>query len=109
MADKFEFDHIGKRLPYTMPPETYNEMEANVLATLKQSERTDKLRSLFRWSMISGIAVAACVTFLLAIVPAGMSRTDSMAQIDNAFANLSESDQAFLIEIYQEDIFLTQE
>ena len=34
---------------------------------------------------------------------------DLLTQIDHAYANLSETDQEFLIEISQDDIFLNQE
>ena len=50
MTKNFNFDNIGKRLPYTMPPETFNEMEANVFATLKQDKRRKKSYRFSRWN-----------------------------------------------------------
>ena len=49
MTKNFNFDNIGKRLPYTMPPETFNEMEANVFATLEQDNRRKKSYRIIRW------------------------------------------------------------
>ena len=49
MTKNFNFDNIGKRLPYTMPSETFNEMEANVFATLKQDKRRKKSYRIIRW------------------------------------------------------------
>ena len=107
MTNKFNFDNIGKRLPYTMPPETFKEMEATVFATLKQDKRRKKSYRIIRWGSIAGIAVAASVALLLTI--ALTVQDDLLKQIDLAYANLSETDQDFLLEISQDDIFLRQE
>ncbi len=109
MTNRFDFDNIGKRLPYTMPSETFNEMEANVLAALKQDKRSKTSYRIIRWSSVAGIAVAASVSLLLTVAPTMPVQDDLLKQIDLAYANLSETDQEFLIEIGQEDIFITQE
>lgn len=109
MTKNFNFANIGKRLPYTMPPETFNEMEANVFATLKQDKRRKKSYRIIRWGSVAGIAVAASVAILLTIAPTMTVQDDLLTQIDHAYANLSETDQEFLIEISQDDIFLNQE
>ena len=109
MTKNFNFDNIGKRLPYTMPPKTFNEMEANVFATLKQDKRRKKSYRIIRWSSLAVIAVAASVALLLTVAPTMTVQDDLLTQIDLAYANLSETDQDFLIEISQEDIFLNQE
>ena len=109
MTTKFNFYNIGKRLPYTMPPETFKEMEATVFATLKQDKRRKKSYRIIRWGSIAGIAVAACVALLLTIAPTMTVQDDLLKQIDLAYANLSETGQDFLLEISQDDIFLRQE
>lgn len=109
MTKNFNFDNIGKRLPYTMPSDTFNEMEANVFAALKQDKRSRKSYLIIRWGAIAGIAAAASVALLLTIAPTMTVQDDLLTQIDLAYANLSETDQDFLIEISQEDIFLNQE
>lgn len=109
MNCKFDFDNIGKRLPYTMPSETFSEIEANVLGALKQDKRRRKLQRIIRWGSAAGIAVAATIALLLTMTPAMSEQNDMLAQIDLAYANLSETDQDFLVEICKEDVFLTQE
>ena len=86
MAQKFNFNDIGKRMPYTMPAETFGDIETKVLATLNKDRQTKRKRRILRWSSIGGIAAAASV----------------------AFSNLSEADQEYLVEIYHEDFFLNQ-
>lgn len=106
MTNKFDFDNVGKRLPYTMPPDTLDKLEINVFAALKQNNRDKKSYRIIRWS---SIAVAATIALLLAIAPTMNGHDDLLTQIDLAYADLSEADQDFLINIYQEDIFLNQE
>lgn len=107
--EKFDFDHIGKRMPYTMPPGTFDEMEANVFARMKEDKRSTTSHRIIRWCSVSAIAVAASVALLLTIKPARMTQDEQLMQIDMAYANLSEDDQDFLMETFQEDIFINQE
>ena len=109
MTHEFDFDNIGKRLPYTIPPETFNAMETKVFKALQQDKRNKKSHRIIRWSSIAGSTVAASVILLLTMTPTMAVQDDLLTQIDLAYANLSETDQEFLIEICQEDIFLTQE
>lgn len=108
MAQKFDFNDIGKRMPYTMPAETFGEIEANVLATLNKDLQAKRKRRILRWCSIGGIAAAASVALFLMIKPLSAVQNDPLTQIDLAFGNLNEADQEYLIEIYQEDYFLTQ-
>ncbi len=108
MTQSFDFDNIGKRLPYTMPSETFSNVEANVFAVLERDMRTKKTRLLIRWCSFIGIA-AACAAFILIVKPTASVQDNKLKQIDIAYANLSESDKDFLIEIYNEDLFMNQE
>ena len=108
LLEKFDFNDIGKRMPYTMPAETFGEIEANVLATLNKDLQAKRKRQILRWSSIGGIAAAASVALLLMIKPLSAVQNDPLTQIDLAFGNLSEADQEYLVEIYHEDFFLNQ-
>lgn len=108
MAQKFNFNDIGKRMPYTMPDKTFGEMEAHVFTTLKKDRQNMRKRRILRWSSIGGIAAAASVALLLMIKPLSAVHNDPLTQIDLAFGNLSEADQEYLVEIYHEDFFLNQ-
>lgn len=108
MAQKFDFNDIGKRMPYTMPAETFGDIETKVLATLNKDRQTKRKRRILRWGSIGGIAAAASVALLLMIKPLSAVHNDPLTQIDLAFSNLSEADQEYLVEIYNEDFFLNQ-
>lgn len=109
MTQNFKFENIGKRMPYTVPSETFDTIEANVFSTLKNDKLAKSQLRLVRLSSISGIAAAACVALLLTLKPTVAEQSNPLTQIDLAYANLSEADQEYLIEIYQEDFFLNQE
>lgn len=97
-------------MPYTVPSGTFDDIEHNVADSLSR-RRKKKIIPLLRWS--AGLAVAASIALLIVIrpaVPAASSTTsdDVLAKIDIAYANLSESDQEYLVEIYNDDIFINQ-
>ena len=94
-------------------------MEANILEAVKddtpQPLKTEqKKRPLMRVMWTAVLAVAASVAVLLVLhidfsAPhsAQPSQTDRGLQaVDQAFAQLSAADQAYLLDVYQEDVFL---
>ncbi len=108
MAEKYDLNNIGKRMPYIMPAGTFADVETNVFQALKRDKKAARTRCIVRWSSIGGIAAAAGVALLLIIKPAMAVHNDPLTQIDLAFGNLSEADQEYLVEIYHEDFFLNQ-
>lgn len=108
MAQNFDFNDVGKRMPYTMPEEVFREMEGHVFNTLKKDKQAMRKRRVLRWSSIGGIAAAASIALLLMVKPFSAVQDEPLTLIDLAFGNLCEADQEYLIEIYQEDYFLNQ-
>ena len=130
---KFDFKQVGKRLPYTTPDGFFKDMEKNILEAVKddtpqavkiqpQSVKVQpKKRPVFKMIWAAAIAVAASVAVLL-VLNIDFSAADSslasshssqpsqaksdLEQVDLAFAQLSEADQAYLLDVYQEDVFL---
>lgn len=118
-TEKFDFDKVGKRMPYSTPEGFFKEMEANILEAVKNdTPKPDKIerkkRPLMRVMWTAVLAVAASVAVLLvlhidfsATHSAQPSQTDRELQaVDQAFAQLSAADQAYLLDVYQEDVFL---
>ena len=118
-TEKFDFDKVGKRMPYSTPEGFFKEMEANILEAVKddtpQPLKTEqKKRPLMRVMWTAVLAVAASVAVLLVLhidfsAPhsAQPSQTDRELQaVDQAFGQLSAADQAYLLDVYQEDVFL---
>lgn len=118
-TEKFDFDKVGKRMPYSTPEGFFKEMEANILEQVKNDKPAPvriqpKKRSLRKVIWTAAIAVAASVAVLLVLHidfsaphPSHPSQTEQELQaVDQAFAQLSAADQAYLLDVYQEDVFL---
>ena len=118
---KFDFDQVGKRMPYSTPEGFFKEMEANILELVKDDKqvpvrRQPKKRPLMKVIWTAAMAVAALVAVLLVLNIDFMaphsslpSQADNeMQAVDQAFAQLSSADQAYLLNVYQEDVFLDE-
>ena len=116
---KFDFDQVGKRMPYSTPEGFFKEMEANILEQVKDDKqvpvrRQPKKRPLMKVIWAAAMAVAASVAVLLVLNIDFMAPHSSlpsqagneMQAVDQAFAQLSSADQAYLLSVYQEDVFL---
>ena len=117
----FDFDQVGKRMPYSTPEGFFKEMEANILEQVKDDKqvpvrRQPKKRPLMKVIWTAAMAVAASVAVLLVLNIDFMaphsslpSQADNeMQAVDQAFAQLSSADQAYLLNVYQEDVFLDE-
>lgn len=118
---KFDFGKVGKRMPYSTPEGFFKEMEANILEQVKDDKqvpvrRQPKKRPLMKVIWAAAMAVAASVAVLLVLNIDFMaphsslpSQADNeMQAVDQAFAQLSSADQAYLLNVYQEDVFLDE-
>ena len=120
-TEKFDFGKVGKRMPYSTPEGFFKEMEANILEQVKDDKPKPvriqpKKRLLIRGIWAAAMAVAASVAVLLILnidFAAPHSSLPSQADngiqaVDQAFAQLSSADQAYLLNVYQEDVFLDE-
>lgn len=108
-------------MPYSTPEGFFKEMEANILEQVKDDKqvpvrRQPKKRPLMKVIWTAAMAVAASVAVLLVLNIDFMaphsslpSQADNeMQAVDQAFAQLSSADQAYLLNVYQEDVFLDE-
>lgn len=105
MKENFDFDKIGKRMPYTTPDGFFDEMQASVMKKVARPKR-----SYMQVAIRSIVAMAAAVTLFLVFqmnIPKSSSAND-YADVDLAFNNLSTEDQAYILEVYQNDVFMTE-
>lgn len=118
-TEKFDFGKVGKRMPYSTPDDFFKEMEANILEQVKDDKPKPvriqpKKRPMMKVIWAAAMAVAASVAVLLIInidfatphssLPS--QAYNEMQAVDQAFAQLSSADQAYLLDVYQEDVFL---
>ena len=120
-TEKFDFGKVGKRMPYSTPEGFFKEMEANILEQVKDDKPKPvriqpKKRPLMKVIWAAAMAVAASVAILLVLnidFAASHSSLPSQADnelqaVDQAFAQLSSADQDYLLNVYQEDVFLDE-
>ena len=117
-TEKFDFSKVGKRMPYSTPEGFFKEMEANILEQVKNDKPAPariqtKKRPQIRGIWAAAMAVAASVAVLLVLnidFSASSSQpsqvNNGIQEVDQAFAQLSSADQAYLLSVYQEDVFL---
>ena len=101
MKKEFDFDKIGKRMPYTTPDGFFEKMEDDVWKKVKH--KPIRLRLITQ----SIIAVAASIA-LIFIISDYLFKANpaTINDVDQAFSQLSADDQAYLLEIYQDDVFI---
>ena len=116
---------LNKRLPYSVPDGFFDVMEANVMAKIKadaginvggdkadtqmRDKQYRKTTTHTRTISLSILAMAASLLLLFTIFSQSTKtaqQTNDMESIDKAFSQLNTDDQAFLMEIYDDDMFL---
>ena len=117
-TEKFDFGKVDKRMPYSTPDDFFKDMEANILEQVKDDKPKSvriqpKKRPLMKVIWTAAIAVAASVAVLLVLnidFSASSSQpsqvNNGIQEVDQAFVQLSSADQAYLLSVYQEDVFL---
>ena len=117
MEENYDFNRIGKQMPYTVPDEFFEKLEENVMGAWNEecgmrNEDTSaaKKAKVVRMAVRAAIAVAACIALLLIVkkaLPQGQdAAADDFDSVELAFNNLSTEDQDYLLEVYQEEQFL---
>lgn len=118
-------EKLNKRLPYSVPDGFFDVMEANVMAKIKadaginvggdkadtqmRDKQYRKTTTHARTISLSILAMAASLLLLFTIFSQSTKtaqQTNGMESIDKAFSQLNTDDQAFLMEIYDDDMFL---
>lgn len=109
MERDFDFDRIGKRMPYKTSENFFDEMEANIWKEVQGGLLQPHKRKTYRLRIFAGVlAIAASIALLLIFNPFFLQEQGSFSKVEQAFANLSQEDQAYMLEVYQEDIFMNE-
>lgn len=119
-------EKLNKRLPYSVPDGFFDVMEANVMAKIKadaeagtsvgddkaDTQMWDKRyrKTIKRTRTISLSILAMAASLLLFTILSKNTKTaqqtNDLESIDKAFSQLSTDDQTFLMEVYDDDMFL---
>ncbi len=103
MESNFDFNKIGKRMPYTTPDGFFDSLETDILKRSKTKSHKSVIITL------SLLAAAACIASVILFSGIFDKPQVGIENVDKAFANLSEQDQDFLLDVYSDDVFINNE
>ena len=113
MEEPFNFEKIGKKMPYSVPENFFDTMEENLKTMVMETDNTPthpfKKNNHRKWVYLTTGIVAAVALLLLTVhifLPKQSASDYSFDQVELAFNNLSMDDQNFLMEVYEDDIFM---
>ena len=114
MEKTFDFEKIGKRMPYTVPDDFFTKLEESVMDEVKgqktETEAKTKRKKAVIIAIRSLLAVAAAVALFFVVqpmlTPKDTISADDYASVELAFNNLSSEDQDFLIAVYENEEFI---
>ena len=114
MEKTFDFENIGKRMPYTVPDDFFTKLEESVMDEVKvQKSEATALPERNKTVIIairSLLAIAAAVALFFVVQPT-LTKNDTIsaddyASVELAFNNLSSDDQDFLVAVYENEEFI---
>ena len=102
---EFDFEQVGKRMPYSVPDGFFDKIEADVMQEVSKGAAQPKSRKqVLRIALRAAMAAAAAVALFFvvqALLP--KSSPDDFEPVELAFNNLSMEDQDYLLQVYEED------
>ena len=114
MDKQFNFEQAGKRMPYNVPDGFFDQLEQNVMAEVQldntATEKPKQKTHTVKMAIRTILAAAAAVALLFVVTKNMPSDTteDSFANVELAYNDLSPEDQDYLMEVYEEDVFMIE-
>ena len=116
MDKNFDFSQVGKRMPYSTPDDFFAKMQSDIIDAVqdmpqKNTEIKTNRRTVRKWLWPVSLSAAAAVVAMFVInirvlAPKPSAVSDDIQDVEQAFAHLSEGDQAFILDVYQDDVFI---
>ncbi len=116
MDKNFDFNQVGKRMPYSTPDDFFAKMQSNIFdAVQDMPQKNTKIktnrRTVRKWLWPVSLSAAAAVVAMFVInihflAPNTPTASSDIQDVEQAFAQLSECDQAYIVDVYQDDVFI---
>lgn len=116
MDKNFDFNQVGKRMPYSTPDDFFAKMQSDILDAVqdmpqKNTEIKTNRRTVRKWLWPVLLSAAAAVVAMFVInihflAPNTPTASSDIQDVEQAFAQLSEGDQAYILDVYQDDMFI---
>ena len=104
---QFDFEQIGKRMPYSVPDGFFDKLEADVMNEVRGKKEEEKNGTIRKTALRVALAAAACVILLFVLKPT-LPKNEAVGfeSVELAFNNLSQDDQDYLLSVYEHDVFI---
>ena len=105
MEQNYDFNKIGKQMPYTVPDGFFSKLEDSVMEVWSENTSAAKAKraKVVRMAIRAVLAVAACIALFLIVrqtLPKGQDTVaDDFDKVELAFNNLDTEDQDYLLEV----------
>ena len=116
MDKNFDFNQVGKRMPYSTSDDFFAKMQSDILDAIqdmpqKNTKIKTNRRTVRKWLWPVSLSAAAAVVAMFVInihflAPNTPTASSDIQDVEQAFAQLSEGDQAYILDVYQDDVFI---
>lgn len=100
MKKEFDFDTIGKRLPYTLKEGTMEDMTARTLIKVRQHKNNRLMKRVI--GVAASIIIICCATAIY-------HSNSSTATVDELITNMSDSELEALVSLSDSDVLFNEE
>ena len=119
MKDTFDFDKIGKRMPYRTPDGFFDKMEEDVMNRLKEQDSLFNAKVTMKKPVrsykliVRSLASVAAVAIIALVIGSVLKEETSSsvvgtADLIQAFNQLDDADQLELLSTYQSYVFMDE-
>lgn len=111
MGKDYDLGRVGKRMPYTTPPDFFDTLERGIRAkTLGAAARpSPRRRRAGIWVATAAAAVATVIAVTTLNVPTDGRPQATTSSTELAFANLSADDQEYFMSLLDDDVFFSND
>jgi len=102
---QFDFEQVGKRMPYAVPDGFFDKLEADVMQKVnKTASPSNSREKTLRIALRTAMAFAASVVLFFSIKPVlPKNEAVDFESVELAFNNLSTEDQDYLLLVYEDE------
>lgn len=110
MKTDFNFSKIGKKMPYTVPDDFFEQIEDTILEKVKNhqpiSSKPKKKNRLITFKVT--LAIAATIALFFIIKSVFFEQHATISDVEQAFSKLSKEDQNYIITVFEDDVFINE-
>lgn len=110
MQQDFNFDKIGKKMPYKVPEGFFSDLESSLNGLAAVSTAHVNKPAAWLWAVRTALTAAAVVAIIFSLTimfpkNRNISSNESIS-VEQAFSNLSTSDQDYIIDTFRNDMII---